>query len=33
MEETIRCNNLRKELDNIRHFELKFKESDEKNNL
>lgn len=33
MEETIRSNNLRKELEGLRLYELRFKESDEKKAL
>ena len=33
MEESIRCSNLRKELDNLRPYETKFKDIEEKKNL
>lgn len=33
MEETIRCSNLRKDLDGLRNVEIKFKENEDKKNL
>ncbi len=33
MEENIRCNNLRKELDQLRPIELKYKDFEEKKNI
>ena len=33
MEETVRSNNLRKELENLRSYEIRFKECDDKKNI